>query len=339
MITIKLTVEDLARIRFAISPMGVTTISYRTVLFPDWYKRHREWATQAVAKIGDADLTVLGLVHPDPRGFYIPDFLTPIPRRPMESVEAEIEMLARTSIDVLRADADEALHAAYSPRDAARITHFVKQVPTMRDQLTADIWHYWEQVVRPSWREIEAILEGDILFHTQQMGKFGVDHMLANLAHDVAYSDGLLTINTKCQEHQMLTGQGIVLCPNPFAHRTWFQCMGDGPIMLIYPARGAGNLRKTMSEQADNTRLSAMIGVTKAQILGEADHPISTIELAERLSLTSGAVSQHIGQLHTADLKLVAVFEHLCTFDLLTVDQNAVLAGEVLGRKPVPVAL
>lgn len=45
MIAIKLTVEDLARTRFAISPMAVTTISYRTLLFPELYPRHRGWAS------------------------------------------------------------------------------------------------------------------------------------------------------------------------------------------------------------------------------------------------------------------------------------------------------
>ena len=300
MITIQLTVEDLARIRFAVSPMAVTTISYRTLLFPDLYPRHRGWASQAATRMGGCSLSALSLVHS--RGRRMPDFLTPLPFSPSERVESEIRSLTHASVDALRADADIARRAAVYPDDAARMSCFVDQVPTLRDQLTADIWCYWEQVVHPSWQSIEAILEGDILFRTQQMGKFGVDAILNNLAHDVAYNDGLLTIWADTHEQTTLSGQGLVLTPNLFADHTWFQRTGDGPVMLIYPARGAGNLGTQSSVQAVNGRLSAMIGVTKAQILGEADHPVSTLELAERLSVTSGAVSQHIGQLHTADL-------------------------------------
>jgi DNA-binding transcriptional ArsR family regulator len=300
MIVIKLTVEDLARTRFAISPMAITTISYRTLLFPELYPRHRGWASQTVTQMNGRQLKALSIVHP--RGRRMPDFLTPLPSGPTETVEGEIRSLTQASVEDLRTDADIARRAAHHPADAVRISQFVEQVAAMRDHLTDDIWHYWEQVIRPAWREIEAILEGDILFRTQQMGKFGIDYMLANLAADVTFRDELLLITANTEARTTLSGQGLVLCPNPFADYTWFQRVGDGPVMLIYPARGAGNLGAPAHRPAVNERLSAMIGETKAQILGEADQPISTLQLAERLSMTSGAVSQHIGQLYAADL-------------------------------------
>ena len=209
--------------------MAVTTISYRTLLFPELYPHHRGWASQAITQMNGRQLNgrqlkALSIVHP--RGRRMPDFLTPLPSRPTETVEGEIRSLTQASVEDLRTDADIARRAAHHPADAAHISQFVEQVAAMRDHLTDDIWHYWEQVIRPAWREIEAILEGDILFRTQQMGKFGIDYMLANLAADVTFRDELLLITANTEARTTLSGQGLVLCPNPFADYTWFQRVG-----------------------------------------------------------------------------------------------------------------
>jgi DNA-binding transcriptional ArsR family regulator len=65
---------------------------------------------------------------------------------------------------------------------------------------------------------------------------------------------------------------------------------------LTYPPRGVATLWDP-DEQRGPAGLGALLGATRAAILAELETPRSTSELARRLGLTAGAVSQHLGRL------------------------------------------
>ncbi|MFE5711163.1 ArsR/SmtB family transcription factor [Streptomyces sp. NPDC056501] len=52
--------------------------------------------------------------------------------------------------------------------------------------------------------------------------------------------------------------------------------------------------------------LADLLGRTRARVISHLAQPASTTELAERLGVTPGAVSQHLGVLHRAGLVTMA---------------------------------
>lgn len=83
MITLWLGHADLARCRFAISPLLETTGAVRTLLAPDHHPVHLPWLRRA-RPLPEPERTVLAALVPTYG--YTPDFLTPPPEHPLTSV-------------------------------------------------------------------------------------------------------------------------------------------------------------------------------------------------------------------------------------------------------------
>jgi DNA-binding transcriptional ArsR family regulator len=77
-ITIALTADDLSRIRFAFSPIWETVTSVRAVA-TGAHGLHRPWLRRVAPVLAGPDLELLRALVPS--SGYIPDFLTPAPRR------------------------------------------------------------------------------------------------------------------------------------------------------------------------------------------------------------------------------------------------------------------
>lgn len=75
------------------------------------------------------------------------------------------------------------------------------------------------------------------------------------------------------------------------------------PVTLVYPARGAGALRRpTPGTAADQTVLADLVGATRAQLLIAVATPGSTTQLALSLGHSPGAVGDHLAVLLRAGL-------------------------------------
>src|ERR671910_3078950 len=93
---IRLSPEDLSRVRFAFSPLQEVVMSLgalsdpgRHVVHLPWVERTREALVGSGLDLGPA----LALTRGDG---YIPDFLTPPPLTPLPTFEAEMALLSRT---------------------------------------------------------------------------------------------------------------------------------------------------------------------------------------------------------------------------------------------------
>jgi DNA-binding transcriptional ArsR family regulator len=69
---------------------------------------------------------------------------------------------------------------------------------------------------------------------------------------------------------------------------------------LRYPARGIASLWEPDAVTSD--ALAALLGRTRAAMLALLAAPATTGDIAERLDVTPGAVSQHLGVLRAAGL-------------------------------------
>ncbi|MFJ3789407.1 ArsR/SmtB family transcription factor [Kitasatospora sp. NPDC090091] len=80
-----------------------------------------------------------------------------------------------------------------------------------------------------------------------------------------------------------------------------------------YPARGLATVWHTATT-APPAALADLLGRTRARILTLLAEPASTTELAHRLDVTPGTVSQHLGVLHRAGLVTRARHGHLVLY-------------------------
>jgi hypothetical protein len=70
--------------------------------------------------------------------------------------------------------------------------------------------------------------------------------------------------------------------------------------MIVYTARGASLWNYDTPEPSEALELT--LGAGKSRLILALDVPLSSGELARKLSLTAGAVSQQLGKLHQAGL-------------------------------------
>nr|WP_237499873.1 helix-turn-helix domain-containing protein [Streptomyces sp. SID8379] len=73
------------------------------------------------------------------------------------------------------------------------------------------------------------------------------------------------------------------------------------PPLLSYPARGRATISQTPPPVSDEA-LTRLLGGPRARLLRLLEEPASTTELAHRLDVTPGAVSQHLSVLYDAGL-------------------------------------
>jgi DNA-binding MarR family transcriptional regulator len=81
----------------------------------------------------------------------------------------------------------------------------------------------------------------------------------------------------------------------------WKQFAPHWQPMIMYSARGAGLWYHAASPEPDQA-LRIALGTGRARVLVALQSPAHTGELALRLNLTSGAISQHLQRLHQAGL-------------------------------------
>jgi hypothetical protein len=137
------------------------------------------------------------------------------------------------------------------------------------------------------------------------MAAGGLERLFADLHDEVVFADGDLVVHHSRPPHDpppvRLRGHGLVLCPSVFC---WPRVTaGTRPVAagtLRYPARGVAALWERPEPASD--ALAALVGRTRARMLNALTQPATTADLAARLDVTPGAISQHLGVLRGAGL-------------------------------------
>jgi len=302
----RFTAHDLSHLRFAFSPLWETVASLRVLQAPGRHALHLPWANQARAAVRAADLDLTLLLALVPPTTYIPDFLTPPPTTPLPDFADELAAVAATPLDLvihnmrdlggcsfgalperIRTDAVRARVAAEPARHLAELV----------DALGA----YWELVVAPHWPRLRALLDADVLHRSRELALGGAHALFADLHTDVRWDGEALTVAKKYRKTITLDGQGMVLVPCAFAWPSvLIMCDEPWQPSLIYPARGVATLWEV--GECAPAGLAGALGRTRADLLTALSGPAATGELATRLGVTAGAVSQHVAALRGAGL-------------------------------------
>lgn len=300
MIRIAVTSEDLANIRFAISPMMVTVQSVRAYLYPQYITGMSDWLDTIKFQLGDCDLQALRQLLP--MGKYIADFMLPFPAKSQMNFEDELEAVASMPIDTIGSEIQALLR--YGNISVADLDGF-KYARALAAQAVDELEFFWEHVMQPHWDGILTVLEGDLMYRSRALMTGGASNMFDSLGRDFSLdTTNLITIGTKtnCEMPLDAEGLGVVLMPNLVSGcGVWFQKLENKPPVIIYPAFGAG-LWKRKTALAPSEAMMVLFGDNRSRLLQELLSPTSTKDLALKLGLTSGAVSQQLSQLRDAGL-------------------------------------
>src|SRR3954468_18508954 len=301
MATYEFGLEDLTRLRFAISPMWEVGASLRRLRAPSGAGIHLPWLNwlRDSGALQGVDLAAALTLTP-PVG-YAPDFLTPPPTTPLARFEDEIELVRATSPKQVHND----MRLYRGGRKLPPLLEPFETEPRKAvRKLAAALELYWERAIEPHWPRIRALLEADIAHRARRLTEGGAAALFADLHPTIAWraGDAVLHADLAFRGHVVLRGQGLLLVPSAFS---WLgpATLTEAPWQptLLYPARGVATLWDTGGERTPQA-LARVIGQTRATLLAELDAPRTTTDLARLLGVTPGGASQHLGALRAAGL-------------------------------------
>lgn len=293
MIKLELMVPDLAKVRFTSDAVWETTSSLSLINHRAHFQLHRHLHPR-VPRDPDFDLDLLlGLTRPD---HFVPDLLGPAPvARPGHPLD-QIARLALTADEVLESDLRvlrELLPGSRAARMGGR---------ELAERTAEAMAAYWLAVLEPLWERLDAITGADIAHRSVALASDGLERALDELHPDVTWAgDGLTLALGQGQVTLPSTGHGLWLLPLVFRGTGVMLADTSTPPVIAYGARGAGQLWERPVESIVGG-LDALIGRSRAAVLARLDIPRSTTALAAALSLSPGAVSQHLAVLVSAGL-------------------------------------
>jgi DNA-binding transcriptional ArsR family regulator len=310
MITLQLTPADVEKVRFAFSPLIELSASYKVLLRPDHQVDYQSWVEDTQRMFDRIEFPYMSAVILD-HG-YIADFLTPTPTKTILNFEDEIDRVRETPDEVIRKNVEYVISlAGMTPIRRLFLDHTREALECLIEELR----FYWQQALEPHWTQMSTVLEGDVLYRARSLARYGIDAMFSDLSEEIDYRQGVLHVHKNHEGSALkeprifqLKGEGIQLVPAIFAScgGAW-QVAPEWLPMLIYRTRGLGLWRQnaildTNPYTESKHPLQLTLGTSRARLLQALIEPSHTNELAQRLSLTAGAVSQQLGRLGQAGL-------------------------------------
>jgi DNA-binding transcriptional ArsR family regulator len=292
--------EDLARTRFAISPMWELVSSIRALRNPAEGALLVPWFERVRPKLPPLDLAAALALTP-PKG-YIPDFISPPPTTPLAVFEEELELVGSTPVAQVRHDVETLARLQYRRAVPEVLRPFLDHPRKALNRLAKSLAAYWEVAIAPYWPRVDALLHADVHHRARRLTEGGPAALFADLHPTVHWDDGELLVEQEYQAVVPLEGRSLLLVPSAFG---WVApaTMTEDPWQptVFYPARGVATLWEAGVAEAPEA-LAAVLGRGRADLLAALHAPCSTSDIARRLGITPGAVSQHIGALRAAGL-------------------------------------
>ncbi|MFI1568776.1 DUF5937 family protein [Streptomyces sp. NPDC020490] len=302
-LTLHLGTADLARCRFAISPLCQTHEALRMLRRPARHGYHRAWLGRMRRTLAGLDLSPLWLFVPRPGG-YTPDFLGAPPDEPFPSIDDELARMHATDPGLARAEMARSLACtpglAESPAGRAALDDPAATVRRLAD-LTE---RAWQALLAPDWPRHRAVLEADIAHRSRRAADVGLDALFTGLHPGVDWAGHTLTLRMygDLADAQRADGRGVLLMPSVFVWpdvvsgfaRPWQPT-------VVYPARGMGRLHTAPAPRPPEA-LARLLGHQRAAVLTGLTAPASTTELAGRHGLAPSTVSAHLTVLREAGL-------------------------------------
>lgn len=289
---------ELAQVRFAISPAIETLYALEVLRHPGRHAVHLPWVSWARPRL--AGVPHLPLLTALLNTKIKPIYLVPGPDTRMPDIHQEMEQIRSTPPAVFT----QRLVERHDGSLDARVYEELRAAPADGLRRIADgLLACFEAVVEPHWGRIRAVLEADISHRAALLSEGGIANVFAGLHRQVSWRDGVLLVDDRPSTllEVDLAGRGLMLNPSVFCWpEVWINIMPVTDGSLRYPARGLGTLWETRPDTPP--AVASLIGRTRAELLELLEQPRTTGELAGLLTVSSPAVSQHLGILRGAGL-------------------------------------
>ncbi|GAB3862967.1 DUF5937 family protein [Dactylosporangium cerinum] len=288
---------DLARIRFARSPMHEVMSSMRVADHAGRARMHQPWVRSVRGAVSALRLELLRPLLADPR--YVPEFLMPSPDRMDTRFADELARVRTTPEDAVRAQLELLGGDAPLPETLRPLyEHPEREL----GRLAAEVQAYWRVAIEPVWSRLAGLLDAEVGYRADQLTSGGIVRLLGNLHPELEYADDALRILWPTWRSQRrLDGAGVLLVPCVFA---WPSLLVDtdpqGPT-LIYGPRGVGQVWDG-SARSSAPPVADLLGRSRAALLVRLDLPLSTTQVARDLGLSAASVSEHLSVLRRSGL-------------------------------------
>jgi DNA-binding transcriptional ArsR family regulator len=290
-------VEDLARLRFAVSPMWELNRSLLALRDPSTAALHVPWLRSLSGRLGGIALEpVVALI---PASGYSPDFLSPPPSGPLGDIEADFAALRRTPTPQLRNDMR--IFRSQHPRQR-RVIAAWEADPRRELEIVADALEaFWERAIDPVWPRIREFLDADLAHRARRLTEAGPVALFGELHPSISWEGDALRVEVpRHTATHDLAGRGLLLMPSAFATRPATIDEDPWQPTLVYPARGVATLWEDGARAPDG--LVRLLGATRAAMLADLGAPRSTTDLARRLAVSPATASHHLHALAAAGL-------------------------------------
>ncbi|BFV60358.1 DUF5937 family protein [Kitasatospora sp. CMC57] len=303
---LQLELDDLASAAFACSPLQEAVLSLRIWTHPGAYHPAQtawfELIRPEFERLPQAAL-LRSLVASNR---YVPDFLTPRPATPFPDFRSELALVRafppeRLATELTRTHLphDRCLPAPLADGLAADPAGLLAEIA---DALAA----YWDRCLAPAWwPRARSALQADIVHRSRMLAERGAAALFADLDGRLAWADGVLSIRRNWASGDaevMVARRGLVFSPSCFVRGAVTSIGDEYPPSIVYPARGQATMAPSPRATPVPEALELLLGAPKARLLALLEEPTSTTELAARLGVTPGAVSQHLSVLHATRL-------------------------------------
>lgn len=292
MIEWRLLPEDVARIRFAFSPLKELVFSMVALRAPAEHSLHLPWVRATRPLLADLDLAEVFALVPV-RG-PTADFLSPTPSESLSDIAAELDAVRHTEPQRVIADLTDVPGLPNVPNEVtARIC---TDPEAAMNRVVDTLQTYWDLALAQHWPRILRTLEADVLWRSQRLATGGLHALFEDLHDTITLTGNRLSVADPFDYTGDLSGTGLTLVPHAMGWPRVRKMIEPYHPEIAYPARGVAILWETAPPPPPDA-LAALIGRTRASILTALAEPATTTTLAGRMGLTPGAISQHLSVL------------------------------------------
>jgi hypothetical protein len=299
-LTIDLDVSELARTRFAISPLSETVSGLQQlggIGRQEINLRWMRWASDELAARPLGLSRSWPLIVNDRPSW--PQFLVPAPVGAQTTIEEDLAAMRRTTARQVRASLQRVFGDDLPDGAAELVAHPAAGLRAIATELR----QAHDRLIAPHWSRIRAVLDADIAYRARQLAAGGAERLFADLHPDLHWHDGRLTLERWRSDRVVNPAPGgLVLVPVVLG-TPYVLIKGNTTTRTTvrYPARGVGALWTAGTRPARGSAVR-LLGRPRAELLEALRSPATTTDLARALNVSPSAVSQHLGVLRDSGL-------------------------------------
>ncbi|MEU3075358.1 winged helix-turn-helix domain-containing protein [Streptomyces laurentii] len=300
MLRFDVSVEDLLRSRFALSPALDLCLLLRSLAGQD-RPLPRAWATRLMPAFErlrrETELNAVLALHTPRSG---PNFVAPPPRGLNQTWADDLATIRATTPEAAR---HEYATAATGPSARDSRVRAVLDSPDAVSRIAEAMDQAWHELLAADWPQLRAICQRDVVHRVGLIGEHGWATTIESLHPSIAWRAGGIEVgHFRPVGTFRLAGDGLLLIPSVFVENIGAHLEDPWPRTLVYRARGTGALWGEEETVPRPDALTALVGRARARLLLALDAPASTSHLARSLAMAPGAVGDHLAILRGAGL-------------------------------------